>query len=327
LRETERRSVFDSGRLSLRGLDVRGFDLRSFDLRDFDPRRLGRRVEGEEGRRFRRFLGGRREPHLPARWQVAPKEGHHLRLFSLNVAHARRNAPNRPFLSRRRAHQNLGEIAQAVRELGPDVVALQEADGPSSWSGNFDHVATLAELANLADHVRGDHNPFGIGRFNLQSGTALLANLPLADVLSHRFAMTWRDTKGFVVGTVTVPSWGNAEIDIVSVHLDFLNPTIRRRQIRRMVDVLAERQRPRVVVGDLNCCWQREPRSMQLLVDALGLRAHEPGCRAPTYPSRRPRRRLDWVLISPELEYSRYQTLHSPLSDHLALVTDLELRA
>ena len=31
--------------------------------------------------------------------------------------------------------------------LAPDVVALQEADGPSGWSGNFDHVATLARQA------------------------------------------------------------------------------------------------------------------------------------------------------------------------------------
>lgn len=291
-----------------------------FSLRR-NPRDPGSDSISDDGRRFLR----RSEPVLPLRWQAPPKGDRHLRLFSLNVAHGRRNAPNQPFLSRRKAHRNLRAIGEAVRDLGPDVVALQEADGPSSWSGNFDHVETIAQHAELSAHVRGDHNPFGFGRFDIRSGTALLANRPLNDVVSHRFGLTWRDTKGFVVATVEVPSWDGAEIDVVSVHLDFLNPKIRRRQICRMVDVLAARGRPLVVVGDLNCCWQREPQSMQLLVDALGLVAYEPDWRAPTYPSSKPRRRLDWILVSRQLAYRRYQTIHAPLSDHLVLMADLEL--
>lgn len=274
-----------------------------------------------EARRPRR----RQESELPLRWQVPPKGESHLRLFSLNIAHGRRNAPNQPFLSRRKAQRNLRAIGEAVRDLGPDVVALQEADGPSSWSGNLDHVETIAQHAELSSHIRGDHKLFGFGRFDIRYGTALLANRPLNDVVSHSFGATWRDTKGFVVATVEVPSWDGAEIDVVSVHLDFLNPNIRRRQICQMVDVLASRGRPLVVVGDLNCCWQREPESMQLLVDALGLVAYEPDWRAPTYPSSKPRRRLDWILVSRQLAYRRYQTVHAPLSDHLVLMADLEL--
>ena len=102
-------------------------------------------------------LAPRDEHSLPPRWQVPPKESRHFRLFSLNVAHGRRTKANQPFLRRETAKRNLEAIADTVRDLGPDVVALQEADGPSSWSGNFDHVATIARQANLADHVRGDH--------------------------------------------------------------------------------------------------------------------------------------------------------------------------
>ena len=257
---------------------------------------------------------------------VPPKEDGSFRLFSLNVAHGRRTAANRPFLRRHTAQRNLDVIAETVRDLTPDVVALQEADGPSAWSGNFDHVATLAEQANLTDHYRGEHNPFQWGRFRLSSGTALMANQPLQDPSSHRFAVSWRDTKGFVVATVTVPEWDDAEIDIVSVHLDFLIPRVRRKQILQLAERLIPRQRPCVVVGDLNCCWQWEPRSMRLLTETLGLEAYEPQSMAPTFPSRRPIRRLDWVLISPELAYDGYHTLPVPLSDHLGVVADLSLR-
>lgn len=279
---------------------------------------------GEHDERAPSWPFGRRH-FPPAHDQVPPKPGSALRLFSLNVAHARRQVATKPFVRRRTARRNLRDIARTVRQLQPDVVALQEADGPSTWSGNFDHVATLAELARLGDHYRGDHNPFGMGRFRLASGTALLAQQPLRDPMSHRFGMSWRDTKGFVVATVEVPEWGGVELDVVSVHLDFLNPSMRRRQIHQMAEILTPRGRPLVVLGDLNCCWQYEPQSMELLTNRLSLRAYEPDSQAPTYPTYNPRRRFDWILASTQLEFHAYHTVHAPLSDHLVLVADLAL--
>ncbi len=258
--------------------------------------------------------------------QVPAKPDDHLRFFSLNVAHARRNVPAKPFLRRSTAQRNLADIADTLRQLTPDVVALQEVDGPSTWSGNFDHVASLARQAGLSDHYRGNHNAFGFGGFRYAAGTALLSRQPLLDPLSHRFAVSWRDTKGFVVAAVEVPEWGGVEVDVVSVHLDFLRPTVRRKQILRMVEALGERGRPLVVLGDLNCCWHHEPRSMDLLVRTLGLQAHEPETLEATYPAHRPRRRIDWILVSPQLGFSGYHTVRAPLSDHLVLVADLALR-
>ena len=103
-------------------------------------------------------------------------------------------------------------------------------------------------------------------------------------------------------------------------------PRIRRKQILHMVERLVYRRRPLVLLGDLNCCFEREPASMELLVDTLGLRAHNPEERAPTFPARRPRRRLDWILISEELDFDGHHTVPVPLSDHLVLVADLHLR-
>ena len=258
--------------------------------------------------------------------QVPSKVEGHLRFFSLNVAHARRNVPVKPYLGRRKAQRNLAEIAETLRVLAPDVVALQEVDGPSTWSGNFDHVAAIARQSGFAEHYRGDHNEFGIGRFRMAAGTALMARQPLLDPASHRFSASWRDTKGFVVAALEVPNWGGLSVDVVSVHLDFLTPSVRRKQILSMVDELAHRQRPMVLLGDLNCCWQHEPRSMDLVVRQLGLKAHEPDSLVPTYPAHRPERRIDWILASPELDFYGYHTVQAPLSDHLVLVADLTMK-
>lgn len=268
----------------------------------------------------------RRRTFPPAEAQVPSKPENVLRLFTLNVAHARRQVATKPFVRRRTARRNLKDIAHTVLQVQPDIVALQEADGPSAWSGNFDHVATLAELAKLEAHYRGNHNPFGVGRFRLASGTALLARQPLLEPMSHRFGVSWRDTKGFVAATVVVPEWNDTEVDVVSVHLDFLTPSMRRKQIQQMAEILAPRKRPLVVLGDLNCCWHHEPLSMELLTRSLALGSYQPEMLAPTYPTYSPRRRLDWILVSPQLEYRGYHTVHAPLSDHLVLVADLAMR-
>lgn len=266
-------------------------------------------------------------PELSCRTQVPTKTPGSLRLLSLNAAHGRSTAAHQALLPRDRTERNVADIGRLVKDVGPEVVALQEADGPSAWSGNFDHVAALADFTEMSSHYRGDHNPFGFGRFNLESGTALLSRLGLESTQSHRFAANWRDTKGFVVAAVRVPQWDGREIDVVSVHLDFLRPQVRRRQILDMVHALIHRRRPLVILGDLNCCWHQEPESLELFEDTLGLRPFEPHRLVPTFPSHRPRRRLDWVLVSSELDFVSHHTLSAPLSDHLVVVADLELRS
>lgn len=287
------------------------------DLRDRLLRRIG--IKRDPG-------DGPDHPDLLCSSLVPDKAGDRLRLFSLNVAHGRRTAAHQALLKESTARNNVSEIARVLRHVGPDLVALQEADGPSAWSGNFDHVATLADHAELSDHYRGNHNHFGSERFPLASGTAILSAWELQDPYSLRFGTNWRDTKGFVVASVQIPDWGGLEVDVVSVHLDFLRPSLRKRQILKMVNALIHRRKPMVILGDLNCCWQQEPGSMRLFNDMLGLRAYRPERSTPTFPVQNPKRRLDWILVSEQLDFDEYHTLKTPLSDHLGVVADLRLR-
>jgi endonuclease/exonuclease/phosphatase family metal-dependent hydrolase len=210
-----------------------------------------------------------------------------------------------------------------MRSHGADVVALQEADGPSAWSGKIDHVARLAALAGYPSTFRGDHNRFGSAAAPLASGTALLTRGELGETGSHAFGTSWRDTKGFVVGRVPVPEWG-FDVDVISVHLDFLAPTRRLDQIERLAEVLDARPwRPRILLGDLNCCGAIDPEVHDRIEAILGLHTHEPEGGEATFPSRRPRLRLDWIFASPELRFVHYRTHSRPLSDHLGVVADL----
>lgn len=251
-----------------------------------------------------------------------------LRLLTLNLAHGRSRSAHQALLRRATVEANLARVAKVLAATAPDLVALQEADGPSVWSGNFDHIDALIQGTDLAEGFRGEHNEFRLGPYELRSGTALLAREPFAGTHSQRFGLNWRDTKGFVAATVAVPAWNGMEIDAASVHLDFLRPRIRTRQVEHLADTLGDRpsDRPLVVSGDMNCCWELERGPLEYLAERLDLELYRPEDACPTFPSSNPMRRLDWILISRHLEFVHHETLAVPLSDHLGVLADVRPR-
>ena len=138
---------------------------------------------GRAAENARRILHRVRE-RLPSSWNHPPlssedvpeKQEGDLRLLTLNLAHGR--VKGHQFVqTRNRMEQHLDLVASTLRRATPDVVGLQEADGPSSWSGDFDHVAELSSLAGLEHHYHGDHNRVDMGPVRLKWGTALLSRL------------------------------------------------------------------------------------------------------------------------------------------------------
>jgi len=230
--------------------------------------------------------------------------------MTLNVAHGRGTAVHQSRLRKDEFETNLEAVARMLRREQPDVVALQEADGPSSWSGGFDHVLRLAERAGYPYRFRGRH----VDIPELSYGAALLATRPLENPVSHRFAPSLpTPLKGFVVATV-------GDVDVVSVHLDFLREGVRRRQVAEMVAALRARGRPLILLGDFNEEWGD---TLRHLTDALELHAFAPGATdLATFQDRR----LDWVFLSCELEFVRYVVVPDVLSDHRAVVADVRVR-
>ncbi|MHC4663553.1 MAG: endonuclease/exonuclease/phosphatase family protein [Planctomycetota bacterium] len=252
-----------------------------------------------------------------------------LKVLTLNIAHGR-GVSIQPFKQvmqkKETILKNLGEIASVLERENADIVALQEADGPSIWSGNFNHVEKLAELAGYEHHFRGEHMTV---TKRLSYGTALLSHVPLATPESHRFERSIpTPRKGFVVATVTVWTFGNREVDIVAVHLDFLRKGARNKQIKLLAEKLRGRKRPLIVMGDMNCEMTEKEDSLHGLCGYLNLRAYEPSSTSiTTFPSKEPRKRLDWILISEELEFVSCRTIPDKVSDHLGVIAEIMLKS
>lgn len=243
--------------------------------------------------------------------------GETLRVVTLNLAHGRGTGSHQALLRRRRIHENLDGVAALLRRLRADVVGLQEADGPSWWSGGFDHVDYLARRAEYPHQLRGAHRRWA----QLDCGTALLSHRPLEESLSvPLWSGALRPAKGFVAGALVV---GRQVVDVVSVHVDFMLRQTRRKQLGRMATHLKQRGRPVILLGDLNCDWQREP-TLRELATRLDLVPHRPeAADLATFPQGRPKRRIDWILVTRGLEYDEYEVVPHDLSDHRAIVAEI----
>ena len=248
-----------------------------------------------------------------------------VRVMTVNAAHGRKDSLNQLLLGRGSIQSNLGDLASTLTRSGPDLVALQEADGPSRWSGSFDHVNALARQAGFAWRFRGDHAQSWLYRY----GTALLSHLPLTATHSVRFEPSPPSPrKGFVIGEMRWP--GSDEdpgeprlaVDVVSVHFDYLSQAARERQLRQLTQTLQRRSNPRIVLGDFNSEWNAPDSMVQRLASQTTLQAFEPlAADHATYGERR----IDWILISPEFRFHGYETLPDVISDHRAVVADIGL--
>ena len=252
---------------------------------------------------------------------AAERDGAVLRVMTLNLAHGRSDGRHQALRKRSAIVSNLDDVGEVLNREHPDVVALQEADGPSVWSGNFNHVEYLAENGRFPHSCRGEH----VQGMKLSYGTALLSRLPLTDCDSTTFAPSPPTlSKGFVIGTISWPDKPGMAVDIVSVHLDFSRKNVQQRQIRKMIDLLGKRKNPLIVMGDFNCHWKDDDSPLRTLAEELGLYAYEPSKgKMVTFPKLK--RRLDWILVSKPLEFARYETVPDTISDHLGVVAELQI--
>jgi endonuclease/exonuclease/phosphatase family metal-dependent hydrolase len=243
-----------------------------------------------------------------------------LRIMTLNIAHGRKDGPNQLFRARQTLAANIDQIAAVIQRRKPDLLALQEADGPSVWSGNFNHVERLAAGAGMPYYARAEN----VKGLKLSYGTALLAAFPLEDAAAHTFAPSPPSfSKGYLAATIAWPERAPLKIDLVSVHLDFLREKVRKRQVAEMIEELSGRGNPLVVMGDFNCEWDEETSPVRHLADSLGLHAFRPQTEGfETFGNGG--RRLDWILVSAELEFSSFEVLPDVLSDHAGVMAEVK---
>lgn len=203
---------------------------------------------------------------------------------------------------------NLNRIAHQLR--GFDIVGLQEVEGGGMRSHHIVQTQYLAEnagfaywhnqvnrrIGNLAVHCNGllsRKAPDFIRDYNLPG-------LPGRGALLARFGV---DPKNALYVCV--------------VHLA-LSRRARLKQVSFISELIGHL--PYVVMmGDLNC--EPDTPELQLLLRATHL--SDPVCRLETFPSWKPRKMLDHILVTPSLSVRRLRVIDFACSDHLPVAMEV----
>jgi len=230
-------------------------------------------------------------------------------------------------------------IAEVIAAARPDAVALQEVDLERERSGRTNQAARIAELAGLRWIAAASLTDAsgGYGNAVLTRAPAELADhrpLPHLPGAEPRSAMVVRLAPSPDANPDcdpdALPSWSG--LHLLNTHLGFRRAD-RRLQMRAL---LADRwlaggaggeSGPAVLLcGDLNCTPRDRwfARLTERLLDAPAAIHRRP---AATWPTRRPLRRIDHVLVPPTLTVTDARVLRTPTSraasDHYPLVVDL----
>jgi len=248
-----------------------------------------------------------------------------LSVLTLNLAHGRKDAFNQMLQKTTTTQSNLEEIARFLSDSGADLVALQEADSPSRWSGKFDHVKFISDRSPYPCRIHASHAQ----KYMYDFGTALLSRVPYTISLEHTFEPSPPTTnKGFVMGEVRWNPGGQLPepipVSIISVHLDFSRKKVREAQVEEMRVILQDTARPVIILGDFNTDWSKDESVLKAITTNGNLEVYQPfSTELGTYKNGQ--HRLDWILISKELEFVSYEVPHINLSDHKPVLATLKL--
>lgn len=202
-------------------------------------------------------------------------------------------------------------IARVIAEIGPDVIALQEADK------RFGERHGLLDLAWLEQETGLVPVPLGNAtRAHGWHGNVVLFRQGIVQDV-HQVTLPGLEPRGALVVELDLES-GTA-LRIVAAHLGLLRRS-RSQQARRLIEIMQSRdERPTLLLGDLNE-WRLGERSS---LKELGPAFHTLPVPVPSFPSGLPLLALDRIIANRPEILSGVEVHDTPLarsaSDHLPI--------
>ncbi|OBI45851.1 endonuclease [Mycobacterium kyorinense] len=255
-----------------------------------------------------------------------------MRMATFNILHGR---------SIHDGEVDVDRLADCVRRLEADILALQEVDCDQPRSAMADLTAVAAEAMGAVSHrfvaaisgtpgatwmaATGDEQPgtaaYGIAllsRFPALSWQVLrLPRIPVKFPMylpaPRRVQVIDEEPRAAVIARLDTDL---GELTVANTHLSFV-PGWNRLQLRRLIRDLRGFEGPRVLMGDLNMGPATPQRRTRLRPLASVL----------TFPVDAPDRQLDHILTDDsQLVVQACSTPALPISDHRPLVVDVSRR-
>lgn len=210
---------------------------------------------------------------------------------------------------------NLERITDFIKSQDPDIVGLVEIDTGSIRSR---WVNQAAKIAQSIGHYSAYQCKYGESSLNnrlpilRKQGNAFLS---APRVHGERFHYFDTGIKRLII---------ELELEDCAVFLVHLSLKYRHRQaqLRHLHDLVVASDKPVIVAGDFNAFWGEH--EIYLFMKATGLRSANTYS-LPTYPSRSPRKELDFVLYGEDVSVKKFSIPQVEFSDHLPLVVEFQI--
>ena len=239
-----------------------------------------------------------------------PVEPIRLRLLSYNIHHA--EGTDRK--------TDLQRIANVIRSVQPDVVALQEVDQNATRTGNVDQPQKLARLVGMNVEF-GPNIELQGGHY----GNAVLSRYPLVSSRNYLLPVTKNgEQRGVLVVEVEVPDVDRPLL-LLATHLDHRRDPAERIQSAEVINSLVSNNtRQAVLMGDMNDVVGST--TIKTLDTAWSRSNAKP---LATVPVVRPNRQIDFIFVRPADRWKVLETRvldEAVASDHRAVFSHIELR-
>ena len=209
----------------------------------------------------------------------------------------------------------LSDIISFIKSADPDIVGLIEVDTGSIRSRKVNQAETIASELGMNSSYEIKYGARSLNQLLpiiRKQGNAFLAAPRVHGETFHYF-----DTgiKRLII---------ELEMETFAVFLVHLSLKYRHRhvQLRKLYDLIEETEKPVIVAGDFNTFWGEN--EIYLFMRAAGLRNANTDS-LPSYPSRAPRKELDFILYQDGIQVSNFNLPDVRHSDHLPLVCDFEV--
>ena len=146
-----------------------------------------------------------------------------------------------------------------------------------------------------------------------KQGNAFLANEAISKMHFHYFD---KGVKRLVIQLEM------EDFCIYLVHLA-LNYRARQKQLGDLYGLVRDCKKPKIIAGDFNALWGDDEIRLFLAATEMTNPNIE---NKPSFPSWAPKRQLDFILYSKEIECKKFWMPQVTLSDHLPLLIDFELK-
>jgi endonuclease/exonuclease/phosphatase family metal-dependent hydrolase len=249
---------------------------------------------------------------------AAGKDTQSLKLLSANIQAGSSTRRYSDYATRSWSHVlpagNKRLMLDAIAELAGrhDIVGLQESD-PGSWRSGFTNQTHY--LAERGGFDYWSHQPNRRMGSVASSANGLLSKFEPVEVVDHPLP-------GRISGRgVLLAHYGDDEdaLTIAVAHLS-LGAQSRRSQLSFIAELLHDHPHA-VLMGDFNCTG--DCADMGILYRRT--RLQPPACAVHTFPSWKPERAIDHILVGDGIGCRELQAVPAAFSDHLALSVELDV--